>query len=195
MYQPPQSCKPRKRQQGTVRRWQDVRLDAGEEGSHGEKRRRVRKGGYKGKRVRKKRVREREERGLDQGQMDERTHLNNGCVILLSERKIEMEDLRMRTKKTTICSIFFYRILSVGKVNRTRCHTGRQMFIQYPTNVIFKVPASVSADYFTGEQAEVGKWDLRSSERVHTHSCNKLSPLKVKQDCWRISREISVVWI
>lgn len=42
----------------------------------------------------------------------------------------------------------------MGKVNRMQC---KQMFIQYPTNVIFKVLASVSVDYFTGEQAEVGK--------------------------------------
>lgn len=64
-----------------------------------------------------KRVRETEEGGLDRGQTDERTHLNKGSVILLSERKIEMVDLRIRTKQTTIHSIFFYRILSVGKVN------------------------------------------------------------------------------
>lgn len=89
--------------------------------------------------------------------MDERAHLNKGGVILLSERKIEMEDVRIRTKKTTKRSVFFYGILSVGKVNRTRCHIRKQMFIQYPTNVIFKVLASVSADCFTGEQAEVGK--------------------------------------
>lgn len=88
--------------------------------------------------------------------MDERTYLNKGGVILLSERKIEMEDVRIRTKQT-IRSIFFYRILRVGKANRTPCHIRRQMFIQYPTNVIFKVLASVSADCFTGEQAEVGK--------------------------------------
>lgn len=66
---------------------------------------------------RKTGVREREEGILDRGQTGERRHLNSGGVILLSERKIDMEDVRIRTKKTTIPSIFFYRILSVGKVN------------------------------------------------------------------------------
>lgn len=37
------------------------------------------------------------------------------------------------------------------------------MIIQYPTNVIFKVSASVSADCFPGEMEEGGKRDLRSS--------------------------------
>lgn len=131
MYQPSWSCKPCKRRQGPVRRWQIVRV--------GRWRRRVRerekttagKGWVQGEKSQMKRVRETEEGGLDRGQTDERTHLNKGSVILLSERKIEMVDLRIRTKQTTIRSIFFYRILSVGKVNWTMCHIRRQMFIQY----------------------------------------------------------------
>lgn len=73
--------------------------------------------------------------------------------------KIEMEDLRIRTKKRTTCSTLYFISwdLECGKVKQMQCHIRRQMFIQYPTNVIFKVLASVSGDYFTGEQAEVGK--------------------------------------
>lgn len=56
------------------------------------------------------------------------------------------------------------------------------MLIQYPTKVIFKVLALVSADYFTSEQAKVGKRALRSSQGVHIHSYHKVSLLKMK-DC------------
>lgn len=41
----------------------------------------------------------------------------------------------------------------MGKVNQTPCHIRRQALIQYPPDVIFKVPASAAADCFTGEQA------------------------------------------
>lgn len=115
--------------------WGDDKLSGLADGEGGSEREREKttagKGWVQGEKSQMKRVREREEGGLDRGQTDERTHLNKGSVILLSERKIEMVDLRIRTKQTTIRSIFFYRILSVGKVNRTMCHIRRQMFIQY----------------------------------------------------------------
>lgn len=92
-------------------------------------------------------------------------------------------NIMTRTERRTKPSGSLYRIL---KWEKDKANTVK-IIIQYPGNVILNVLALISGDCFTGEQAEVGKWDLRSWMRVHHHLCDK--PLQVKASCWPTPRE------